>query len=142
MSVTVSAPGMARIRSRNRVRLARATRAGPGVQTGPASGASVTAAAGTTGSGCRRIELRVLRVQPGLVVVLVLDRKRGLGHVVGTEAVHHHRELVGVLGPDAGLGPARVRAVWDPVGVVGDAAELDPLAAHELARGVVEHLVR
>ena len=35
-----------------------------------------------------------------------------------------------------------MRAVRDAVGMQRDRAELDPLPAHELARGVVEHLVR
>src|SRR4051795_1664425 len=142
-SATCSAPGArARTRWMKRVRLARATRAGSGVQTGPTSGASVTASAGTAGSGSGRIEARVPRVEPRHVVAWVFDGERGLRHLERAEAVHHHRELVGVLGPDAGFGPAGMRTVRDPVGMVGDAAELDPFSTHELAGGVVEHLVR
>src|SRR4051794_8740195 len=142
-SATCSAPGASdRTRSMKLVRLARAALAGPGVQTGPASGASVTAFAGTAGSGSRRIEMRVLRVEPGHVVVRGFNGERRLRHLERPEAVHHHRELVGVLGTDAGLGPARMRTVRDSVGMMGNAAELDTFPAHELAGGVVEHLVR
>ena len=71
----------------------------------------------------------------------VLDRERRLGDVQRTERIHHHRQLVGVLGADARLGASRVGTVRQPVGVVRDGAVLDALAAHELARRVEEHLV-
>ena len=57
------------------------------------------------------------------------------------EGVHHHRQLLGLLRAKRRLGAARVRAVRDAVGVQRDRAVLDPLAAHELGAGVVDHLV-
>src|SRR5438874_2130996 len=87
------------------------------------------------------IELRVLTLEPRLVVVRVFDLQRRLRHLKRTKAVHHNRELVGVLGADACLGASWVGAVGDAIRMVGDAAEFDSLSAHEFARGVVKHFI-
>src|SRR5438045_3559606 len=75
------------------------------------------------------------------MVVRVLDRERRLGDLERAEAIHHYRQLVGVFRANARFGAARMRTVWDSVRVMSDAAELDSLAAHELARCVVQNLV-
>src|SRR6267142_5248989 len=108
------------------------TRSGEGVQR-----ASLIS---TSGSARGRIELCVLPLQPRLVVVLILYFHRLLRDLERTEAVHHHRQLVGVLGANARLGAARMWSVRNSIGVVSDAAELDSLAAHEFARRVIEDL--
>ena len=77
-----------------------------------------------------------------VVVRGVLDRERLAAHEEGAEGVHHHRELARALGADRLLGPARLRAVRQPVGVERDRALLDALAAHELGVRVEQHLVR
>ncbi len=76
------------------------------------------------------------------MIGLVFDFHRLLRNLERTEAVHHHRQLVGVLGANARLGAARVRTVRNAVGMMGDAPEFNSLPAHELARRVVQHLVR
>src|SRR3954453_9632373 len=140
----------------NPVRLARSTRPGSGNQmgSGPFATLRVTtflSRSPTSPLPCfpasppsrrRRIELRVLRVEPRLVVVRILERECGFGHLERAERVHHDGQLFGVFGPDARLGPAGMRAMGNAVRVVRDAPELNPLPAHEFARGVVEHFVR
>src|SRR6478752_6952518 len=93
-------------------------------------------------SGGRRVERRVLGVDPAPVIRRILDRERQLRDTQRTEGIHHHRELVGVRRTDRRLGAPRMRAVRDPIRMQRDRAELDPLPAHEFARRVVEHLVR
>src|SRR5687768_4311875 len=109
-------------------------RSGEGVQSASLIWPSVSARGG--------IELRVLSLQPRLVVVRIFDLERGLGDLERTEAVHHHGQLVGVLGADARFRAPRMRPVRYSIRVMRDAPELDALAAHELARRVVEHFVR
>src|SRR6202008_1437306 len=87
------------------------------------------------------IELGVLPLQPRLVIIRVFNLQRRLGDLQRPETIHHHRQLVGVLGSDARLGATRMRTVRNSVGVVCDTAELDSLPAHELARRIVEHFV-
>src|SRR5439155_4536930 len=88
-----------------------------------------------------RIELGVLALQPRLVVVRVFDLQRWLRDLQRTEAVHHHRQLVGVFAADARLGAPRMRTVRNAIRMVRDAPELDPLPTHEFARSVVEDFV-
>src|SRR5467141_2136171 len=106
------------------------TRSGEGVQS-----ASLIS---TSASARGRIELRVLPLQPRLVVVRILYIQGLLRDLERTEAVHHHRQLVGVLGANARLGAAGVWAVGNAIRVVSDAPELDSLAAHEFARRIVQ----
>src|SRR6476619_6485633 len=98
------------------------TRSGEGVQR-----ASLIS---TSGSARGRIELCVLPLQPRLVVFLILYFHRLLRDLERPEAVHHHRQLVGVLGANARFGAPRMWAMWNSIRVVGDAAELDSLPAH------------
>src|SRR3977135_4124841 len=109
------------------------TRSGEGVQ----SASLISASASARG----RIELSVLSLQPRFMVLGIFDRNRCLRDLERTEAVHHDRQLVRVLGADACLRASRMRAVWDAVGMVRDAAEFDSLAAHEFARRIIEHFV-
>src|SRR5688572_2803555 len=60
------------------------------------------------GSAGRRGEGLSLPFDPGSVVLRVLELLGDLGHVERPERVHHHGEFVGVLGPDGGLGAARM----------------------------------
>src|SRR5258705_581834 len=110
------------------------TRSGEGVQR-----ASLIS---TSGSARGRIELSVLPLQPRLVVVLILYCQRLLRNLEWTEAVHHHGQLVGVLGANARFGTPWMRSVRYAVRMVGDAAELDSLSAHEFARRIVENFIR
>src|SRR5215218_5781175 len=140
----------------NAVRLARSTRPGSGNQmgSGPFATLRVTTFLSRSPtyphtrfpayppSRCRRIELRVLRIEPRLVVLRVFNGEGRLGHLERAESVHHDRQLLGVFGPDARLGPTGVGAMGNAVGMMGDAPELDALPTHELARRVVEHFVR
>src|SRR5215207_4392003 len=93
-------------------------------------------------SARRRVERGVLSIDPASVIRGILDLERLLRDLEGAKGIHHHRELVGRLRADGCLGATRMRAVRNPVGMMRDRAELDPLAAHELARRIVEHLVR
>ena len=76
-------------------------RSGNGVHIGPVIGSSISA--------CWRTELCVLCIDPRLVIILVFDIQRLLRNLERTEAVHHHRELIGVLGANTRLCPARMR---------------------------------
>ena len=57
------------------------------------------------------------------------------------ERVDHHRQLLGRLLADRGLGRPRVRAVWDPGGVERERGDVHAAAAHEVAGDVVDDLV-
>src|SRR5688572_12604628 len=103
-----------------------------GVVAEPAGGPILMPAAESDGQlRRRRIELRVLRVEPGLMIVGILYRQCRLGHLEWTKGVHHNGQLLGILGPDACLRAPRMRAVGNPVRMMGDAAELDSFTAHE-----------
>src|SRR5690242_15893209 len=112
------------------------TRSGEGVQS-----ASLMSSARSPPSGGWGIELRVLTLEPRLVVVRVLYLQRRLGDFQRPEAVHHHRQLVGILGADARFRAPRMRPVRNSVRMMRDATKLDSLPAHELARRVVQHFV-
>src|SRR5258705_10901577 len=111
------------------------TRSGEGVQ----SASLISSAYASARWG---IELSVLPLQPRLVIVGIFDCECGLRDLERSETIHHHCQLVGVLGADARLRAARMRTVRNSIGVVRNAAELDSLAAHELTRRVIQHLVR
>src|SRR6266576_4534934 len=87
------------------------------------------------------IELGVLTLQPRLVIIRVFNIERRLGDFQRSEAIRHDCELVGVLGANARLRASRMGTMRNSIRVVRDAAELDSLAAHELARRVVKHFV-
>src|SRR4030081_1473690 len=110
------------------------TRSGGGVQSASLMSASASARG--------RIELSVLSLEPRLVVLGIFYGDRRFRDLERTEAVHHHRQLVGVLGPDARFRPSRMRTVRYSVRMVRDAAEFDSLSAHEFTRRIVQHLVR
>ena len=59
----------------------------------------------------RRIEGLVLRLDPALVILRILERERGLRHLERLERVHHHRELVRVLRTNARFRATRMRPV-------------------------------
>src|ERR1700682_5105620 len=102
------------------------TRSGEGVQSASLMSASASARG--------RIELGVLSLQPRLVVLGIFECNCRLRNFQRTEAVHHDRQLVGVLCADACLSAPWMRTVRDPVRVVRDAAEFDSLPAHEFTR--------
>src|SRR3954466_2691107 len=114
----------------NAVRLARCTRWGSGVQSGRLSERSFAALRMTLStaprphcptappsSRCRRLALGALRVEPGLVILAILDRERRLRPPARAEGVHHDRQLFRVLGADARFSSARMRPVRNAVGV-------------------------
>src|SRR3954464_14387025 len=82
-------------------------------------------------SGRRRVEARVLLLDPASLVARVLDRERLPGNVQRPEGIHHHRQLVRALGTNRRFGASRMRAVGDAVRMMGDAPEFDPLPTHE-----------
>src|SRR5437870_3726901 len=113
------------------------TRSGDGVQ----SASLMSISAFPLHSARWGIELRVLRLQPRLVVVRIFYRQRRLRDLERMEAVHHYRQLVGVLGSDARFRASGMRTVGNSVRMMRDASELDPLATHEFTRGIVENFV-
>src|SRR5688572_16221995 len=96
------------------------TRSALGFQMGSLTRPGARASAYASASGW--VELRVLRVQPRLVVVRILEGERRFRHLEWTERIHHHRQLLGVLRPDARFGAARVRTMRYPIWMMGDAA--------------------
>src|SRR6266498_3021168 len=110
------------------------TRSGDGVQSASVMLISAVPPHPPLHSAGRGIELRVLRLQPRLVVVRIFDCERRLRDLERTEAVHHHGQLLGVLGADARFSAAGVRSVRNSIRMVRYASEFDSLAAHEFAR--------
>src|SRR6478672_5407227 len=113
---------------------------GSGGGCSPSKNRPGASASDTSGGG--RVERCMLGVDPASMIRRILDRERLLRDAQRTEGVHHHRELVRVRRPDRRFGATRMRPVRNAVGVQRDRPELDPLPAHELARRIVEHLVR
>src|SRR3954451_16776658 len=132
----------------NPVRLARSTRPGAGNQMGSGPFATLRVTTflsrsptsplpcfpASPPSGRRRIELRVLRVEPRLVVVRILERECGFGHRERAERVNTVGQLFAVFGPDARFCPAGMRAMVKPVRMLRDATGLDPLPPYEFGR--------
>src|SRR5262245_12928779 len=79
--------------------------------------------------------------QPGAGVARVFEVERGLGDGKRTEGVNHDRELFGLFLADRRFGAAWLRAMRDAVGMQGEGAKADSLAAHELVVGVEEDFV-
>src|SRR5205085_508409 len=75
---------------------------GSGGGCSPSKNRRGASASGT--SGGRRVERRVLGVDPAPVIRRILDRERLLRDPERTEGIHHHRQLVGVRRTDRCLG--------------------------------------
>src|SRR5438477_1030509 len=58
------------------------------------------------------------------------------------EGIEHHRQLPGLLLTQRFFSLPRMWAVRKSVRMQGEGAVLDPLAAHELAAGVIDRLIR
>ena len=79
---------------------------------------------------------------PAIGVSLVLALQREGRDVQGVEGVTHHGQFFRARLANARLHRARMRAVRESPGVQAEVVLLHPPAAHEVALGVVDHLVR
>src|SRR5689334_12247159 len=80
-------------------------------------------------------------LDPAKRILLILDPRCRARDLERMERIHHHRQLLGAIFADAGLGGAGVRAMRQAAWVQRDAGLLDALARHKIPLDVVQHLV-